>query len=173
MDRDVKMELVQRLKEQLKNVDTIFLCNFRGINVDTDTKLRRQLRENGSTYLVVKNTLAKWAFEDSDFSQLNPHLVGNTAIAYNTNDTIGLAKLISKFVKEHEKFEFKAGIVEGKVIDLAQLQTLAELPPKEVLVAKLMFMLNFPVQGLVTALSGVLRNFAVVLDQIRTKKEQD
>lgn len=173
MDRDVKMELVQRLKEQLKNVDTIFLCNFRGINVDTDTRLRRQLRENGSTYLVVKNTLAKWAFEDSDFSQLNPHLVGNTAIAYNTNDTIGLAKLISKFVKEHEKFEFKAGIVEGKVIDLAQLQTLAELPPKEVLVAKLMFMLNFPVQGLVTALSGVLRNFAVVLDQIRTKKEQD
>ena len=78
-----------------------------------------------------------------------------------------------KFVKEHEKFEFKAGVVEGKVIDLAQLQTLAELPPKEVLVAKLMFMLNFPIQGLVTTLSGVLRNFAVVLDQIRNNKENE
>jgi large subunit ribosomal protein L10 len=173
VEKGVKIELVQRLKEQLKDIDTIFLCNFRGINVDIDTKLRRELRENGSTYLVVKNTLAKWAFEDSDFSQLNPHLVGNTAIAYNQADVVGLAKLLSKFVKEHDKFEFKAGVVEGKVIDLAQLQTLASLPPKEVLVAKLMFMLNYPVQGLVTTLSGVLRNFAVVLDQIRTKKEKE
>ncbi len=98
MEKDVKVELVHRLKEQMEGVDTIFLCNFRGINVETDTQLRRQMRENGSTYLVVKNTLAKWAFEDSDFSKLNPHLVGNTAIAYNQADIIGLAKLISRIM---------------------------------------------------------------------------
>jgi len=172
MERQTKIDQVQQLRSEMKDVDSIFLCNFKGISVDSDTQLRRELRENGSTYRVVKNTLLKLAFAESDFAQLNDQLVGNTAIAYDNEDMIGLAKLISKFVKDNESFQFKAGVVEGQVIDLSNLQDLASLPSKEVLVSKMLYMMNYPIQGLATALSGMIRNFAVVIDQIKQQKEQ-
>ena len=172
MERHQKKELVEKLKADLQGIDSIFLCNFKGLTVDKDTQLRRQIRESGSRYTVVKNTLLKLAFADSSFAQIEDILEGNTALAYHPEDPLALAKLIRGFVKENKAFEFKAGVVEGKVIDLGGLETLADLPPKEVLVAKLMFMMNYPVQGLVTSLSGILRNFAVVLDQIKQQKEQ-
>lgn len=173
MDRQTKHEQVANLKEELKEINTIFLCNFQGLTVDKDTALRAKLRENGVKYAVIKNTLLKIAFADSDFAQVNDQLVGNTALAYSKEDPVGLAKVLKDFAKDNEKFEFKAGVVEGQVIDLKGLEALASLPPKEVLVSKLMFMLNFPVQGLVNALSGNIRNLAVVLGQIQQQKEQN
>lgn len=173
MDRQTKHEQVANLKEELKEINTIFLCNFQGLTVDKDTALRAKLRENGVKYAVIKNTLLKIAFADSDFAQVNDQLVGNTAVAYSKEDPVGLAKVLKDFAKDNEKFEFKAGVVEGQVIDLKGLEALASLPPKEVLVSKLMFMLNFPVQGLVNALSGNIRNLAVVLGQIQQQKEQN
>lgn len=173
MDRQTKHEQVSNLKEELKEINTIFLCNFQGLTVDKDTALRAKLRESGVKYAVIKNTLLKIAFADSDFAQVNDKLVGNTAVAYSKEDPVGLAKLLKDFSKDHEKFEFKAGVVEGQVIDLNGLEALASLPPKEVLVSKLMYMLNFPVQGLVNALSGNIRNLAVVLGQIQKQKEEN
>lgn len=172
MHRNTKREQVAQLKDELKKIDTIFLCNFKGMTVAKDTNLRRDLRQQGASYRVVKNTLLKLAFADTDFAQLNDQLVGNTAVAYHDEDIIGLAKLIAKAAKDHEKFEFKAGVVQGKVIDVAELDTLANLPSREELVAKLMFVMNYPVQGFATALNGIIRNFAVVLDQVKQKKEQ-
>ncbi len=172
MDKQSKREIVDSLRDDLKDVKSIFLVNFKGLTVEKDTQLRRKMRENGARYVVVKNTLLKIAFADTDFSQVNDQLVGNTALAYNPEDIVGLAKLVKEFAGENDAFEFKAGIVEGKAIDLKGLETLAKLPPKEVLISKMMYMMNYPVQGLVTALSGVSRNLVVVLDQIKQQKDQ-
>ncbi len=172
MDKQSKHETVKALKDELKELDSIFLCNFKGMTVARDTTLRRDLREQGATYRVVKNTLLKLAFADSEFAQLNDQLSGNTAMAFHEEDILGLAKLIAKAAKDNEKFEFKAGVVQGKVIDINDLETLANLPSKEALVAKLMYLMNYPIQGLATALNGITRNFVVVLDQIKQQKEQ-
>ena len=173
MDRNTKREIVGKLKEDLEGVNSVFLCDFNGLTVEKDTQLRRQMRENGSEYSVVKNTLLKLAFVDSDFSKVDEKLVGNTALAYNREDVVGLAKLIRDFAKDNEAFNFKAGVVEGKVISVDDLDALASLPSKEVLVSKLMYMLNFPVQGFVTSLSGITRKLVVALDQIKLQKEQN
>jgi large subunit ribosomal protein L10 len=171
MDRQTKKEIVDQLKGDLDGINAIFLCDFNGLTVDKDTQLRRTMRESGSNYAVVKNTLLKLAFNGTDFSQVDDSLVGNTALAYNREDTVALAKVIRDFAKDNEKFKFKAGVVEGKIIDLNDLDALASLPPKEVLVSKLMYMLNYPVQGLVQTLSGVSRKLVIALDQIKQQKE--
>ena len=172
MEKTRKIELLKLLKEDLKGVDSVFLCNFQGLTVEKDTELRRKVRQSGSEYEVIKNTILKLAFEGSDFSQLDEHLQGNTAIAYNKDDIVAVAKLISEFAKQNDKFQFKAGVVQGKLVDVNDLESLATMPSKEVLISKLMYMLNFPIQGLATALNGVLRNAVVVLDQIAKQKEQ-
>jgi large subunit ribosomal protein L10 len=172
MDRKTKHDIVAGLKRDLEKVNTIFLCDFKGLTVEKDTALRRNMRESGANYSVVKNTLLKLAFTDTNFAQVEDQLVGNTAMVYNDDDVVGLAKLIRNFTKDHEAFKFKTGVVEGKVIDVADLNTLAELPPREVLVSKLMFVMNYPIQGLATTLSGVIRKLAVALDQIKQQKEQ-
>jgi large subunit ribosomal protein L10 len=172
MDRNTKHEIVAGLKRDLEKINTIFLCDFKGLTVEKDTALRRNMRESGASYSVVKNTLLKLAFIDSNFAQIDDHLVGNTALVYNEDDVIGLAKLIRDFAKEHDSFKFKAGVVEGRAIDVADLDNLASLPPKEVLISKLMYVINYPIQGLATTLSGVIRKLAVALDQIKLQKEQ-
>lgn len=173
MDRDTKRQIVDQLKQELQETNSIFLCNFKGLSVEKDTQLRRKMRESGATYTVVKNTLLKLVFAGTDFEKVNDQLVGNTALAYNNEDVVSLAKVIRDFGKENPTFEFKAGVVEGKVVEVDDLKTLADLPPKEVLVSKLMFMMNYPVQGLVNSLSGIVRNLAVVLDQIQKQKAQN
>lgn len=173
MDRNTKERIVNELKGELDGVSTVFLCDFNGLTVDKDTQLRRTMRESGAKYGVVKNTLLKLAFNGTDFDQVDDHLVGNTALAHNAEDVIGLAKIIRDFAKENQAFKFKAGVVEGRVIDLNGLDALASMPSKEVLVSKLMYLLNYPVQGLATALAGIPRNLVVVLDQIKKQKEEN
>lgn len=173
MDRNTKLEVVSQLREELSGITTVFLCDFKGLTVEKDTQLRKKLRESGSTYAVVKNSLLKLAFSGTNLDQVDEHLKGNTALAYHQTDVVGLAKLIKEIAKEHEAFNFKAGVVEGRVIDVKGLEALAAMPPKEVLVSKLMYMFNYPVQGLATALSGISRNLVVVLDQIRQQKEEN
>jgi len=173
MDRNTKQEIVSQLRADLSGISTVFLCDFKGLTVEKDTQLRKQLRESGTTYAVVKNSLLKLAFSGTNLDQVDDHLKGNTALAYHQTDVVALAKLIREMAKAHEAFNFKVGVVEGKVIDVKGLEALAALPPKEVLVSKLMYMLNYPVQGLATALSGISRNLVVVLDQIRQQKEEN
>lgn len=173
MDRNTKEQIVTQLKEDLNGVNTVFLCDFKGLSVEKDTQLRRTMRDAGNNYSVVKNTLLKLAFNGSDLAAVDDHLKGNTALAYTDGDVVGLAKMIRDFAKDNEAFNFKAGVVEGKVIDMKGLETLASLPSKEELIAKLMYMLNYPIQGLATALAGIPRNFVVVLDQIKKQKEEN
>ncbi|MGH9915447.1 MAG: 50S ribosomal protein L10, partial [Pyrinomonadaceae bacterium] len=143
------------------------------LTVGKDYALRRQLREAGLTYKVIKNTLARKAAVGTPFDQVAEHFKGVTAVALTRDDPVGLSKTITKFAKENpEIFSFKVGIVEGKVVALKEVEAIASLPTKEVLISRLMFLLNCQAQRLVTVLSAVPRNLAIVIKQIGEQRSE-
>ncbi len=170
--RKQKQQDLEALTEQFQSATVGMLVGFKKLTVPKDQELRRQLREAGARYTVVKNTLARKASEGTPFEQATEHFKGVTAIALSEgNDPVGLSKAISKFVKDNpDVFTFKAGIVEGKVVAIKDVEAIASLPPKEELISKIMFLINCQAQRLVTVLSAVPRNLAVVVKQIGEQK---
>jgi large subunit ribosomal protein L10 len=140
------------------------------LTVEKDQQLRRQLREAQLNYRVVKNTLAQRAVENTPLEGLRKEFVGPTALAYSDSDPVSLAKVLTKFAKENAQFTFKAGVVEGRVISVKDINALATMPSKEELISKLLFLLNSPAQRLATVLNGVSRNLAVVVSEIAKQK---
>jgi large subunit ribosomal protein L10 len=133
--------------------------------VAQDFELRKAVRQAGGIYHVVKNTLAEKAAAGTPSEPALQGLKGTSAVALTNGDPVALVKALTKYAKEHPTFSFKSGVVEGRVIDLQGINDLSTLPPKEEIYAKLLFLINAPAQRLVTALSGVGRNLAVVVDQ--------
>ena len=165
-----KKQQVAELSAALKESCTGVIVNYKGINVADDTKLRKQLREAGSTYKVVKNTMLKRALADAGITGLDDVLEGTTAIAYNKEDYVASAKILSEYAEKNKNFELKAGFVDGNVLDANGVKELAELPPKEVLVAKALGGLNAPITGFVTVLNGTLKGLVVALNAIAEKQ---
>ena len=166
-----KQKNLEALTEQFKNAQAAMVVGFKGMTVPKDQELRNQLREAGVTYSVVKNTLARKAAEGTPLEQAADHFKGVTAIALSQNDPVGLSKAITKFTKAHaDIFTFKAGIVEGRVVALKDVEAIASLPPKEELISKVLFLLNAQAQRLATVLQAVPRNLAVVVGQVRDAK---
>lgn len=170
--REQKQQDLEALTGQFQAATAGMLVGFKKLTVAKDQELRRQLRDAGASYTVVKNTLARKAAEGTPFEQAVEHFKGVTAIALSEgNDPVGLSKAISKFAKDHpDVFTFKAGIVEGKVVAIRDVEAIASLPPKEELISKVMFLINCQAQRLVTVLSAVPRNLAVVVKQIGEQK---
>ncbi|MCD1146565.1 50S ribosomal protein L10 [Peptoniphilus sp. KCTC 25270] len=168
-----KIGLVDEIKEKIENAHSIVLVNYRGLTVEAVTELRKQLRENGVDYRVYKNTMMRRAFNDLSFEGLDEYLVGPSAIAFGMEDAVAPAKIISEFAKDNEAIEIKAGVVDGKVIDVAGIEALAKLPPREVLIAQVLGGLNSPIQGFANVLQGNLRGLATVMNAIKEKKEQE
>jgi large subunit ribosomal protein L10 len=168
--REQKEQEVAALKAEFKVAGNALVIDFKGIAVEKDWEMRKALREANLNYRVVKNTIGRMAVEDTPLESLKDHFIGMSAIAYSTSDPVGLAKVLSKFAKETDKVKFKAGVVEGRAIKVQDIVALASLPSKEELISKLMFVLNSGAQRLATALNGVPRNLAVVLDQIAKQK---
>jgi len=169
--REQKQRDLEALAEQFRTATTGMLIGFRKLTVAKDQELRRQLRDAGARYSVVKNTLARKAAEGTPFAQAADHFKGVTALALAEGDPVQLSKAISKFVRENpEVFTFKAGVVEGRVIALRDVEAIATLPSKEELISKIMFLINAQAQRLVTVLSAVPRNLAVVVKQIGEQK---
>ena len=160
-----KKEELDDLKKDLTEAKNLFVAQFQGMTVAQDTDLRMKIRETKSTYRVVKNTLAKKAAEGTAAEGVTKSFDGSTAIAYNANDPVSLAKALTAYAKANPLFVFKAGMVEGRVINLGDIAIIAAMPSKEGLIAKLLFLINSPAQRLVVALNGVARNLAVVLKQ--------
>lgn len=158
------------LKEELGGAGNALVVSFQGLTVEKDWELRRALEKAELNYRVVKNTLGKLAVEGTPLEPLKDHFIGMTAVAYSETDPVGLAKVLSKFAKENAQLKFKAGIVEGRVIDVKDITALAALPSKEELISKLMFLLNSPAQRLAIAINGVARNLAVVIKQVAEQK---
>ena len=168
--REQKDNEIAALRSEFTESGNAFVVSFQGLTVEKDQQLRRQLREAQLGYRVVKNTLAQRAVENTPLGGLTDHFVGPTAIAYSAQDPVGLAKVLTKFAKENAQFKFRAGLVEGRVISVRDIEALATLPSKEELISKIMFLINAPAQRLATALAGTARNLAVVINEIAKQK---
>ena len=165
-----KKALVASLSDKLKNSCAGVIVNYKGINVSDDTKLRKELREAGVEYFVVKNTLLQRAAKEAGLDGLEPVLEGTTAIAISKEDHVAAARILCKFADENDFFKAKAGFIEGKVISEAEVNNLAKLPTKEVLVAKALGGLNAPISGFVTVLNGTIKGLVVALNAIAEKQ---
>jgi large subunit ribosomal protein L10 len=169
--RAQKQKDLAALTEQFQKAQAGMIVGFNKMTVPKDQELRNQLREAGVKYEVVKNTLARKAAEGTPFEQAAEHFKGVTAIALSEGDPVSLSKAISKFTKANpDVFTFKVGVVEGKVRALAEVESIANLPSKEELISKVMFLINCQATRLVTVLSAVPRNLAIVVRQIGEQK---
>ena len=169
-----KEEELNDLKKDLAEAKNIVISQFTGITVAQDTELRQKIRATGSKYRVVKNTLAKIAAKGTPAEALSKALEGSTSIAYNNSDPVALAKALVAYAKTNPVFVFKTGMVEGRVVNLADLNAIASLPSKEELIVKLLFLLNAPAQRIAVATNGVARNLAIVVGQaVEQKKFQE
>ena len=163
--RSEKQQDLDKLKLELAKVSTVILTTFQGITVEADTKLRRAVQAAGGKYQVVKNTLAERAGAGTPAENLLKNLRGTNSIAFTETDAVALAKALTKVAKEVPAFQFKSGLVEGRVISIAEIQQLANLPSREELLSKIMFLLNAPAQRIAMALNGLPRNLAVTVNE--------
>ena len=169
--RAKKKEQVEKLSGELKNVSSVIVSTYTKLTVAKDFELRKALRTSGAKYRVVKNTLAERAAKGSKIEEALKNLAGVTSIAYTAGDPVALAKALAKYAKDNPEFTFKAGVVEGRVISIKEIEALATMPSKEEIYSKLLYLLNAPAQRLVTAMNAVGRNLAVVIDQgVKEKK---
>ena len=148
------------------------MVDFKGLDVANATDLRRKLREEEATFKVVKNSTALRAIEDLPLAEFKDLFVGQTAIVYTEGDVVSFAKTLREFAEEFETPSFKGGIVDGAPISAEEFAQLAKLPPRDELIGKALYLMNYPIQGLATVLGSILTGVVTVLDQIRDKQEQ-
>jgi large subunit ribosomal protein L10 len=156
---------LEALKKDFEAAQNIFVAGFEKLTVQQDFELRKTIRGAGGNYKVVKNNLAAKASEGTPAEDIMSKLVGMTSMAYTSKDPVALAKALTGYAKANPTFTFKAGMVEGRAIDVASIQDLANLPSREEILAKVLFLIQASAQRLVTSLGGVGRNLAVVVDQ--------
>jgi len=164
-NKDQKKTEIDALRQDLEKAQNVFVTGYEKLKVGQDFELRKVVRGAGGTYRVVKNNLAAKATEDTPAGQVLGNLRGMTSVAYTAGDPVALAKALTAYAKANPSFTFKAGIVEGRAIDIATINELATMPSKEELFSKLLFLINAPAQRLVAAMNAVGRNLAVVVDQ--------
>ncbi len=170
MPNPKKIESVEALRKKLAEAKGVYLADFQGMDVATATRLRVRCREAGVHFQVVKNTLARRAFDEPVASALDPYLNGPTALAVSATDEVLAAKVISDFMKEFERPLLKAGVLEGRVMGGVAVNELAQLPGRDVLLGRLVGGLKSPVQKLHSALSSPLRSLAIALGQVAEQK---
>ena len=152
---ELKQPVIEEIAGQIKDAQSVVLVDYRGLTVEEDTRLRKELREAGVTYKVYKNTMMNFAFKGTDFESLAPNLEGPSAIAISTTDATAPARVLSKFAKTAPKLELKAGVVEGTYYDAAGIEEVAKVPTRNELLAKFLGSIQSPIA-----------NFARVIDQI-------
>ena len=155
---ELKQPIVAEISEAIKEAQSVVLVDYRGLTVEQDTNLRKQLREAGVTYKVYKNTMMNFAFKGTDFEGLAPYLEGPSAVAISTTDATAPARILAKFAKDAKALEIKAGVVEGTVYDATGMQAIAQIPSREELISKLLGSLQSPIT-----------NFARVMNQLAEK----
>mgnify|MGYP000638316743 CR=1 FL=1 len=164
-DKNQKKRELDALRAELEATRNLFVTSFNKLTVAQDYALRKAIKEVGGDYQVVKNTIAEKASEGLDHAPALKGLVGMNSVAWTQGDVVALAKTLTKYAKDNPAFTFKAGVVEGRVIDIKAVNELANLPSKEEIYSKLLWLINAPAQRLVTVTNAVGRNLAVVVDQ--------
>ena len=160
-----KHKEVESLREELGRIQHLFVTGFEKMKVSEDFALRKAVRGAGGKYRVVKNNLVQKASEGTRAKDLFDRLAGMTSVVYTEADPVGLAKALTSYAKDNPSFTFKAGMVEGRVIDVREISQLALLPSREEMLGKLLFLIQAPAQRMATAINAVGRKLAVVLDQ--------
>jgi large subunit ribosomal protein L10 len=164
-NKDDKKKDLEELRKILGENQNLFVSGYEKMTVKQDYELRKTIREAGGNYKVVKNNLAAKASEGAASGDVLGDLKGMTSLAFTANDPVALAKALTKYAKDNAAFTFKAGVVQGRVIDVKAIAELASMPPKEEIYAKLLYLINANATRLVSAIGGVGRNLAVVIDQ--------
>jgi len=160
-----KKKDIDALHQDLEQSGNLFVTGYEKLRVDQDFELRKAVRGAGGKYRVIKNNLAEIAAQGTPSEAVLKNLRGMTSLAYTTNDPVALAKALTIYAKANPSFTFKAGIVEGRAIDVGAINELASMPSKEEIFSKLLYLINAPAQRLVTVIQAVGRNLAVVVDQ--------
>ena len=155
---ELKQPIVEEISAQIKDAQSVVLVDYRGLTVEQDTRLRKQLREAGITYKVYKNTMMNFAFKGTDFEALAPYLEGPSAVAISTEDATAPARVLCKFAKEADKLEIKGGVVEGIAYDAKGIGEIAKIPSREELLSKLLGSIQSPIT-----------HFARVMNQLAEK----
>lgn len=172
MDKAEKHRIATELNQAFVAHGSILLIDFTGINVAAETELRRKVAETGGSYRVVKNTLALRAAADTPVAQLKEHFRGPTAVALTQDDPVGLAKVLSGFLKAHPTMSFKVGVLDETVISSQEMSALAQMPSRAELLSKVVFLLQAPLRRLVMALQSPVSNLASLLKQLEERKEE-
>jgi large subunit ribosomal protein L10 len=168
-----KVEEVEFLTAKIREAKGVFLTDFTGMTVEEMNELRSRLRQEKILYRVAKNTLTRIALERAGVGgQLDSYLKGSTALAFGFDDPITAARVLRDFAKQRQKLRFKASLVEGRVLGAEETEKLADLPPRQELLARLVGQLNAPIAGLVWTLNGVLAKLVYVLQAIKEQKEK-
>ena len=170
MKREDKATAISEFSEGIGKATNAFLISFKGITVPQVTELRKQVRDTNSKYVVVKNTLALIAVKDSPLKALEGAFSGPTAVAWNTSDAVALAKALTKFAKDVPAVQFKGALLNGQALPASEIQNIANLPSREELISKLLYLMQHPIRGLATVLQGNIRQFAVVVNEIAKQK---
>ncbi len=171
LTRAQKRELVKNLREKFERAQAVFVTSFHGLTVAESNELRRNLREAGAEYRVVKNTLLRIASAETPAEPIRDFIEGPTGIAIAYEDPVAVAKVLTKFAEDHEALVLRGAALQGKPVDVKGIEALAKLPPREVLLAQLLGLLQAPPAKLVQLLANVLRSFLYVLKAIEEKKK--
>lgn len=163
--REDKKKDFEKLKAEFERTKNVFVTGFEKMTVDQDYNLRKTIRGAGGNYKVVKNNVAEKASEGTAAEEVFKNLRGMTSMAFTQSDPVQLAKVLTAYAKTNPTFTFKAGLVEGRAIDIKAINDLANMPPKEEIFAKLLYLIQAPAQRLVTVLNASGRDLAVVIDQ--------
>ena len=166
-----KQEVVADLSAKLSRARCLYLTDFTGLDVAAITELRRRLTSAGVEYLVVKNTLARRALSGGPYEGLTEHLAGPNAFALSDADVVTAAKILTEFARERERPQIRAGAVEGRVVSIEEIRRIADLPPRDQLLAQVVGTMRAPIAGLVYTLSGLLSKFVRTVDAVRDDKQ--
>lgn len=163
--KEDKQKELEALRQELANSQNLFVTGYEKLRVSQDFELRKVIRGAGAKYRVVKNNLAEIASEGTPSEPVLKGLRGMTSLAYTSGDPVALAKALTAYAKANPSFKFKAGLVEGRAIDIGAITEIANMPPREEVLAKLLYLINAPAQRLASTIGAVGRSLAVVVDQ--------
>lgn len=171
LTREQKLEQSEALRAAFADVNTLFLLDNTGLTVNQVNELRNKVRETEGVYKVVKNSVVKMAVEGTDKEGLAPHLSGPKALAFTTGDGIALAKALKGFIKDHPQLSFKQVYLEGQILDAAGAEQVADMPSREELISKLLYILQSPMRRLAVALNSPIQKLASALSQIADQSD--
>ena len=173
MTKAQRQDTVAALQEKLKASPNVYLTDFTGLDVDRMTDLRRRLRGAGVKYMVVKNTLFQRALTANEVTALDDHLTGPTGVVFAGDDSVAAAKVLTEFIKEHERPEIKVGLLDGDAVTADEVHRLAKLPSQDQLLAQLAGMMQGPVAGFLGALNGLLYQFVGAVEALRAQRSAE